>query len=159
MYLVLKLIHVVAIIAFLGNISTGLYWKAIADRTRDVHVITHTLAGIIRSDRWFTIPSIVVIVLSGVATALVGHIPVLGTGWILWSIVLFAASGAAFGPVARAQRDMLDLAREAAAGELDWGRYRELTRKWELWGTIALGMPLLAVVLMVLKPALPSLHQ
>jgi uncharacterized membrane protein len=62
-----------------------------------------------------------VIVLSGVATALVGHIPVLGTGWILWSIVLFAASGAAFGPVARAQREMLDLAREAAAGELDWG--------------------------------------
>lgn len=36
MYHILKLIHVAAVIIFLGNIITGLFWKAHADRTKDV---------------------------------------------------------------------------------------------------------------------------
>ena len=56
MYLIWKLIHVTAVILFLGNIITGLFWKAHADRSRDVRFIAHTMEGIIRADRWFTIP-------------------------------------------------------------------------------------------------------
>jgi uncharacterized membrane protein len=53
-YLGLKLFHIAAVILFLGNIITGLYWKAHADRTRNPQVIAHTFEGIICSDRWFT---------------------------------------------------------------------------------------------------------
>lgn len=35
MYPLLKLLHVIAVIAFLGNITTGLFWHAHAARTRD----------------------------------------------------------------------------------------------------------------------------
>ena len=35
MYLPMKLLHIVAVIAFLGNIATGLFWHVHAARTRD----------------------------------------------------------------------------------------------------------------------------
>jgi uncharacterized membrane protein len=160
MIAVLKLIHVLAVIAFVGNITVGLFWKRFADATRDPAIIAHTIAGIIRADSIFTIPGIVVIVAAGVATAMAAGYPILGTGWILWGIIFFGIAGAAFGPVARAQRLLLDLARQSSAsGDLDWPEYRRLSSTWDLWGTIALIAPLISVALMVLKPDLPAFHR
>ncbi len=155
MYLWLKLAHVVAVILFLGNITTGLFWKAHGDRTRDPGIVAHTLDGIIRSDRWFTIPGVLLIVAAGFATAVVGHLPILGTRWILWSIILFGVSGVAFvWQVAPLQVRLRAMAREAVAGtSMDWVRYRALSLRWELWGLLALLTPVAALVLMVLKPA------
>ena len=156
MYLAFKLVHLVAVVLFLGNIATGVFWKAHADRTKDPRLIAHTLDGIIRSDRLFTIPGVMLILLAGVGAAGVGRIPMLATGWILWSIVLFTISGIAFmWQVAPLQRRMLDHVRSAPdAASLDWEKYRSLTRRWEVWGFVALATPVAAMVLMVLKPAL-----
>jgi uncharacterized membrane protein len=157
-YLSLKLFHIAAVILFLGNIITGLFWKAHADRTRDPRVIAHTFEGIIRSDRWFTIPGVIAILIGGFAAAIVGQIPILGTGWILWSIVLFSLSGLAFSfRVAPLQTQLALLAQAGIESrQLDWARYHTLSRAWELWGFFALITPVAAVVLMVLKPALPA---
>ena len=35
MYLLYKLLHVVAVILFLGNIITGVFWHRLAARTRE----------------------------------------------------------------------------------------------------------------------------
>jgi uncharacterized membrane protein len=159
MYLWFKLIHVAAVIVFLGNISLGVFWKDAADRTRDPRIMAHTLRSIIVADRWFTIPSVVVLLAGGIATAIAEHIPILATGWILWSIILFIISGIAFGPIARAQRAMEAAASEAAkTGALDEARYKSLSANWNVWGMIALLAPVVAVCLMVLKPHLPALH-
>lgn len=156
MYLALKLLHVAAVVLFLGNITTGLFWKAHGDRTRNPVIIAHTLDGIIRSDRWFTIPGVVVIIAGGVAAAVVGGLPLLRTGWIAVSIVLFAISGLAFVlRVAPLQQQLLGLAQ--ATGEpsrFDWEGYRKLSRAWKLWGEVALLTPVAAFVIMVLKPTL-----
>ncbi len=61
-YIAFKFLHLAAVILFLGNIVTGLFWRAHGDRSADPRIIGHTLEGIIRSDRWFTVPCIVVIV-------------------------------------------------------------------------------------------------
>jgi uncharacterized membrane protein len=154
-YLALKLVHIAAVVLFLGNITTGLFWKAHGDRSRDPRVIAHVLEGIIRSDRWFTIPGVVVILAAGVTTAALGRIPLLRTGWIRWSLVLFGISGIAFmWQVAPLQRRLLALARAAAdpAG-FDWALYRRLSWRWEFWGAVALLTPALALGLMVFKPA------
>lgn len=155
MYLALKLVHLAAMVMFLGNIITGVFWKAHADRTRDARIIAHTLEGIIRSDRLFTIPGVGLIVLGGFGAAGVGRLPVLGTGWILWSIVLFSISGIAFmWQVAPLQRRMLEVMRApAAGGDVDWTRYHALSRRWGSWGGVALVTPLVAMALMVFKPA------
>lgn len=156
MYLALKLVHVLAVIVFVGNITVGVLWKTIGDRTRDPAIIAYTMSGIIRGDRVFTIPAIVLLVIAGVGAAQIGHLSILGTGWILWAIVLFIVSGIAFGPLSRTQRELAAIATAGKGGTMDWARYEALSNKWALWGTIALVTPLLAVACMVLKPALPA---
>jgi uncharacterized membrane protein len=158
LYLVLKLFHVLAVILFLGNIITGLFWKVLADRTKDPRMIAHTFDGIIRSDRWFTVPGIIAIIIGGVGAAIEAQLPILRTGWIFWSIVLFSISGIVFSlRVAPLQIRLSALARAGMEnGQMNWDRYHALSRSWEIWGSVALLMPLGAVVLMVLKPILPT---
>lgn len=158
LYLGFKLIHVLAVVLFLGNITTGVFWKANADRSRNPAVIANMLEGIIRADRLFTMPPIIFILIGGVGAAIGGNYPILGTGWIFWSIVLFTVSGFAFGShVAPLQRKMLALVR-SSSDSVDWAAYRALSRQWEIWGAIALVSPAIAAVLMVMKPALPGLR-
>jgi uncharacterized membrane protein len=157
-YLGLKLLHVLAVVLFLGNITTGVFWKANADRTKNPVVIANMLEGIIRADRLFTLPPIILILIGGIGAAVVGKYPILGTGWIFWSIVLFIISGFAFmTAVAPAQRKMLALVRRPGES-LDWAAYRALSVQWEIWGAVALLTPAIAVALMVMKPAIPGLR-
>ena len=159
LYLAFKVLHILAVVMFLGNITTGIFWKEHADRTKDPRIIAHAMAGIIAADRWFTIPGVLIIVLAGISTAIAGHLPLLRTGWIFWSLVLFTLSGVAFmGWLAPIQRRMLRLMEAgAASGQPDWNAYRRLSGGWAFWGAVALLLPLAAMVLMVLKPAIPGL--
>ena len=157
--LLLKTLHVIAVVMFLGNITTGIFWKEHADRTRDPRIIAHAIAGIILSDRLFTLPGVTLILIGGLGAAILGHVPILRTGWLLWSIVLFSLSGVAFGVwVAPLQRRMLNLMRGSAeSGVTDWDAYHALSRAWAISGAVALLAPAAALVLMVLKPPLPGL--
>jgi uncharacterized membrane protein len=151
MYLWLKLLHVAAVVAFLGNITTGLFWHSHAVRTRDPRLIAHAMDGIIRSDRLFTIPGVVLIIITGVAAAVIGGYPIGGTPWILWSLILFTVSGLAFvARVAPLQKELRALAQDGAA--FDWTRYETVARRWERWGALALVTPVIALALMILKP-------
>lgn len=156
MYLLLKLLHLVAVIAFLGNITTGLFWHAHAARTREPKLLAHTMAGIIRSDRWFTTPGVIGIIVTGVAAAIYGGLPILGTAWIAWTLAAFAVSGLVFGlRVAPLQRQLLVLAADGVqSGSFDYSRYRALAIRWEAWGAVAVLAPCIGLVLMVLKPSL-----
>ena len=157
-YLVLKLLHVVSVVVFLGNITTGLYWARHAHKSRDFRLIASAFDGIIRSDRLFTAPGVMGILVSGVAAAVVAKLPLLGTGWILWPIVLFSISGAVFGLwVAPLQRQILETARGAESLDSAWPTYDALFRRWEAWGLVALLTPIAALVIMVLKPGLPGI--
>ena len=156
MYLLMKLLHIVAVIAFLGNIATGLFWHIHAARTRDPRMLAHTMAGIIRSDRLFTMPGVMVIIATGIVTAIVGGLPLLRTGWILWTLVLFMLSGVMFmGFVAPLQRQLLALAQAGTRmADFDYAGYANVARRWEMWGAASILTPAAGLVLMVLKPAL-----
>ena len=153
MYEALKLLHVLAVVLFLGNITIGVFWKMHGDRTRDPCIIAHTMSGIIGSDRAFTVPGVILILIGGVGAAIVGKLPILHTPWIAWSIGLFTISGIAFmARLVPVQRELLAVARAGADGTMDWARYGKLSAEWKLWGMVALLAPVLAAVLMVLKP-------
>ncbi len=154
MYIALKILHVAAVIIFLGNLVTGILWKMHADQTTDPVIIRHTIAGLIRADRWFTVPGVVLILTSGFAAALIGELPLLRTRWILYGIILFTISGIAYmGRVVPLQRQMLEVARLGTeSGKFDWDKYRALSRRWNLWGSIALLTPALAMIGMIAKP-------
>ena len=155
MYLWIKVLHILAVVLFLGNIITGVFWHRHAARTRDPKLLAHTVAGLIRSDRLFTMPGVLVIIGSGVFAAIQAGLPLLKTGWILWSLVLFAISGLLFmTQVAPLQKQLLALAQSGASkGSFDYGAYHRLAARWEFTGTVATLTPLAALALMVLKPA------
>jgi uncharacterized membrane protein len=153
MYLALKSLHIIAVVLFLGNVITGVFWKSHADQTGDPRIIAHTLDGIIRSDRWFTIPGVIMILIFGLGAAAVGHIPILRTAWIWQSLILFGISGAAFmSQVAPLQVRLRSLARAGVStGSIDKAEYDRLSRRWEVWGAIAVIASLIALGLMVTK--------
>jgi uncharacterized membrane protein len=155
-YLLVKLLHIAAVIAFLGNIGTGLFWHAHAAGSRDPMLLASVLDGIIRSDRIFTVPGVIAIVATGFAAAILGNFPILRTGWIFWAIVLFSVSGLIFAlRVAPLQRQLRDFVNAAIqSGTFDYAGYHARAVRWEVWGGVALLAPLGALVLMVLKPSL-----
>ncbi|MBV8363664.1 MAG: DUF2269 family protein, partial [Candidatus Eremiobacteraeota bacterium] len=108
-------------------------------------------------DKIFTIPAVIVLVIAGVGAAQVAHLSILGTGWILWSLILLIVSGITFGPVGRAQRQMLSVAQAAlTSGVMNWEDYAASGKVWTITGLVALILPLIAVALMVTKPPLPA---
>jgi uncharacterized membrane protein len=153
LYLALKALHVVSVVLFLGNIITGVFWKMHADRTFDLRARAQALDGIIKADRWFTVPGVLLIVATGVSMALLAHLPMLRTLWIVASIALFGISGLAFGiAVGPLQKKMLANVRAGLAGDWDENQYNSQSRAWGLWGIVATAAPLLALFLMVMKP-------
>lgn len=155
MYLWLKLAHVLGVVMFLGNIVTGVFWHKHALATRDPKLLAHAMDGVRRSDRLFTMPGVFLILGSGIWAAIEGGLPMLGTPWILWTIVLFAVSGTVFGArIAPLQKRLQALAAAGARGAFDFAAYERLSRQWDFWGAVATLTPLAGVALMVLKPAL-----
>jgi uncharacterized membrane protein len=152
-YTYFKLIHLLAVIIFLGNIITGLFWMHIAVKTKDLKIISHTMKGIIKADRYFTIPGVIIITAGGFMAAIYGHFPILRTGWIFWSIILFSISGLAFAfKVAPLQKRIYHLTlNQETSTDFDWVNFHKIYLAWDIWGFIALVTPLAAFVMMTLK--------
>ena len=152
-YLVLKSLHILSVALFLGNIITGVFWKFHADRAGTASARAQALDGIIHSDRWFTVPGVFAIIITGVWMAMSAHIPLLGTKWILWSLILFGISGVCFGAfIGPLQKKLLAIAQAGVAGNLNEPEYRRLSNSWQLWGLVATLAPVVALFLMVTKP-------
>ena len=150
-YLYIKLIHVLFVIIFLGNITIGLFWKMFAEKSKDPDKIGFAFKGIIKADRYFTVPGVIGITLFGFGAALHGGLPLLRTGWILWSIILFTISGIAFMvKLVPLQKKLAALASDKE--NFNWEEYHKLSKQWDFWGYVALLTPWIAVILMVIKP-------
>jgi len=152
-YLLLKTIHILAVILFIGNITTGLFWMHYAVRTKNQTVISRTIKSIIQADKIFTIPGVVVIVASGIGLALYAHYPMLKLGWLLWPILLFIISGISFGvKVAPLQNQISKLISiPEIVTDSDWQIFNKLLKSWDVWGLVALLTPFAAFGMMVLK--------
>jgi uncharacterized membrane protein len=139
------------VIIFLGNITIGFFWKMFAEKTKDPDKIAFAFKGIIKADRYFTLPGVIGITIFGVGLAMHAGMPLLSTGWILWSIILFSISGVAFMvKLVPLQKQLAALASDKE--KFNWDEYHKLAKQWDLWGYIALITPWLAVILMVIKP-------
>jgi uncharacterized membrane protein len=147
-YLIFKLIHVFAVIFFVGNIVIAVFWKNHGDRSGDSKIIAHTIRGIIRADKFFTMPAVAFLILAGFGAMGIGYIP-FETGWILWGFILIVISAAAFmAKVVPAQKKLLKI---AETDPFDKQLYDIVSKEWNLWGSIATLAPIIAVILMVLK--------
>lgn len=157
-YTLLKLLHIVGVVLFLGNITTGLFWAAYAHRQKDFRLIASTFQGIIQSDRWFTIPGVFGILIGGFGAAIDGGIPILRTGWIFWPSILFLVSGVIFGiSVAPLQKKIQHFVENRPQTDDSWSEYCSIYKRWEIWGLLAWVTPVVALVIMTLKSPLPGI--
>ncbi len=153
-----RLVHDAAVVVFLGNIVTGLFWAAHACRTRDLRVVAAVFDGLTRSDSRIALPCVPVILVSGVALAGRAHLPLLGTGWILWASVSFALSGVLFalrvGPL---QKSIAALARRGGNDDGIWHAVSGVYRRWMAHAVLSIATATIPLGLMVLKPSLPRM--
>jgi len=150
-------LHLVGVVLFFSGFTASLFVKSRADQSRDPRILHYSFSLINFNDKWFTPLSILLILVGGIGAAILAGLPIVRTGWIFWSLVLFGVSGLIF--VFRAlplQHRIEKLAAEGvSSGAFDWPGYQGLSRSWTRWATTAFLMTVGAFVLMVFKPGIP----
>jgi uncharacterized membrane protein len=152
-YLLLKLLHLLGVILFLGNIIVTGWWKAMADRTRDPKIVAFAQSQVSATDRVFTLGGILILGAAGAGAAVYAGFSA-KTPWIEWGNAFFAGSGivwlAALLPL---QAKLGRMAKGFAQGGAIPADYWRLERWWVIFGLIATLLPLGAVAIMVFKPS------
>jgi uncharacterized membrane protein len=146
--LVLKFVHVLAAILFVGNVVVTGVWTALCWRARATHDFTVAARAIVATDWIFTFGGGALLVGSGVTLALWRGYPLWGTPWIRQALVALGLSMLTWLLVlVPAQRAMLHTPRadEAALGRA--------YRRWNLVGWGATVPLVYALWCMVVKPS------
>lgn len=153
-YLFLKWVHILSATILFGTGIGIASFKWITDRSGDVRAIRISAERTVLADWIFTTPAVIVQPLSGLAMAhLAGYSIV--TGWVSYSIFLYAVAGGCWLPVLWLQTRMRALARLAdEAGQPLPPLYWAYALSW-FWLGVPAFVALLAVYwLMVARPVL-----
>lgn len=154
LYLIVKWLHILSATILYGTGIGIAFFKWITDRSGDVRAIRISAERTVLADWIFTTPAVIVQPLSGLAMAQLAGYPIV-TGWLAYSICLYALAGCCWLPVLWLQLRMRTLARAAdEAGAPLPALYWTYGRNW-FWLGVPAFLALLAVYwLMVAKPVL-----
>lgn len=152
-YIWLKSLHILGVVLFLGNIIVTGWWKFMADRTRNPVIIAFAQRQVTLTDWVFTLGGVLLVLIGGLGNVWLHDIDFMKIRWLVWGLGLLIVSGiiwvAILVPVQRMQAHM---AREFADGGEIPQRYWQLGKIWNVFGTLATLLPLMAVYWMVFKP-------
>lgn len=143
----LKLVHVALAVFAVGANLTYALWLRRAER--EPEHLAYTIRGIRWIDRRFANPAYALLLITGLALAVLGGIP-LTRGWLLASLALYVAAVAlglfVWAPLARRQ-----LAAVERGGAAD-AEYQRLRRDSARLGVVTTAIVVGILVLMVTKP-------
>lgn len=148
-----KVVHLLGVIVFLGNIIITGVWKVMADRTGDPRTVAYAQRLVTLTDWLFTAGGVALILIGAYGMAAVAHLDLRGTTWLVWGQTLFVASGLIWvfvlipTQIAQARQ-----ARAFANGGAIPESYWRHGRRWLIWGTVATVIPLANLYFMVFKP-------
>jgi uncharacterized membrane protein len=152
-YLTVKWVHIVSSTLLFGTGLGSAFYMFFTSRTRDPRVIAVVVKYVVIADWLFTAPTVIIQPLSGFYLMHLAGFP-LTSPWILWSIVLFLVTGAAWLPVVWMQIRMRRIAEDAArAGTALPDTYARFLRAWVALGVVAFVAMVAIFYLMVAKPA------
>jgi uncharacterized membrane protein len=92
MYNVLKFVHILGVVLFVGNIIVTALWKSRADESGDLATVAFAQRTVARTDWAFTLPGILLVFIGGYGMAVVGRVPLNGLRWLEWGQGLFYVS-------------------------------------------------------------------
>ncbi|MGO9675115.1 MAG: DUF2269 family protein [Methylocella sp.] len=152
-YTSFKVVHMVGIVIFLGNIIVTGVWKAFADRTGKAEVIAFAQRLVTLTDWAFTLGGAILILVGGYGMASVAGYDLRSTIWLVWAQGAFLASGAIWVAILipvqiRQERLAHGFANGGAIPQIYW----RLNRRWYFWGVLATVIPLTNLYVMVAKP-------
>ena len=153
MFLFLKLLHLLGVIVFVGNIVTAALWKVRADASGDLHAMAYAQRGVMFADYVFTAPGAALILVTGLWMADLSDRNILQTGWLFTALILLIVALLIWlFELLPIQRRLIRVTEEAVrAGQLD-PVFKTLTMRWTIFGMVATLLPLVNVYLMVFKP-------
>lgn len=152
-YLLLKSLHILGIILFLGNIIITGWWKSMADRTKNPQIIAFAQRQVTLTDFIFTAGGAALVFASGVGNAVLHNMDYLNIYWLAWGYGLFIASGIIWVVILiPVQIKQARMAREFAISNNIPQSYWRLGKIWIIFGVLATILPLLNLYFMVIKP-------
>jgi uncharacterized membrane protein len=153
-YLLLKWLHILSATVLFGTGVGIAFFKWTADLSKDVRAIRIVTERTVLADWLFTTPAVILQPATGIALALQAGFPLL-SGWVWWSLCLYALAGACWLPVVWLQLRMRALARVAdQEGSPLPTLYWAYARSWFWLGVPAFVALVVVYGLMVFKPAL-----
>jgi len=151
LYVMLKIAHILSVTLFFGTGLGSVYYKLRADRSGDVALMAATMKSVVLADNIFTIPSAILLPLTGVGMCQVGGLA-LTTQWVLVGFGLYVLAGLTWLPAYFLQYRMLKFADEAAqTGEPMHAGYHHATRIWAILGIPSFLAVMAAITIMVGK--------
>lgn len=151
-YPLLKSLHVLGVVLFLGNVTVTALWKVMSERSRNPAVVAFGQRLVTLTDFAFTLPGALLILVTGHLMA-GGHAAIFASTWLTWGWALFMLSGLLWVLVLiPVQVWQARLARVFAAGTAIPAQYWRLSRVWMVVGSAATILPLLNLYFMVAKP-------
>ena len=152
-YPLLKSLHILGVILLMGNIIVTAWWKLMADKTKDPSVIAFAQRQVIMTDLVFTAPGALLAVTAGDSMAYGFMANTWDIQWLTWGRSLFIASGIIWITVLiPTQIKQARLARNFAYGKAIPDEYWKLSKHWNIFGAIAVLLPLVNIYWMVFKP-------
>lgn len=146
-------IHVLGVVMFLGNVITAAFWKIRAELSGDIPHLHKVTKNVMLADYIFTLPGIILIVLTGIIMALQRGYALTEVSWLTVSIGLFAVTGLLW--LCILIPCQLRMIRESALsmnGNPLTPEYRKASKRWDAVGIIASLLPILTLFLMMVKP-------
>lgn len=153
LYTLLKLVHILSAMVFFGTGLGTAYFKFRADRSGDLRVIAWTQREVVRADWLFTVPSGILLPLTG---GIIVQVVRFGwtSPWILWAFTGYAIAGLCWLPAAWIQIRMRDLAEAALARGAELPReFRVYARWWTILGFPSFSAAMVVIWVMIAKYA------
>jgi len=151
-YLVLKSLHILGVVLFLGNIIVTAFWKILADLSNDGKIISFSQRLVTYTDIIFTGTGVILIAVTGAVMAQ-SYGSYWDVKWLFWGISLFAASGLIWVIVLiPVQIILYRIAQSMKNESIVPARYWAYERIWSIFGVIATLLPLVNLYWMVFKP-------
>ena len=146
------IVHLLGVVLVVGNAVTAAFWKIRADAQRVPAVIHSAARNVMLADYVFTLPGLVLLVVSGIVMAVRADWPMNGWNWLTVSIALFAITGILWAALLiPLQRAMIRHSAEAVASGRIPAAYDRVSRIWAIGGTAATLLPVVILYLMVAK--------
>ncbi len=152
-YSILKFLHILGGIIFVGNIVVTAFWKVMTDRTREPNIVAFGQRLVNLTDFLFTSVGAFILLITGLMMAHTLNEEIWSIPWVAWGLGLFLASGLVWALILfPVQVKQAWLARSFTEGSEIPDQYWRLGRIWITFGILATLLPLFNVYFMVFKP-------